>query len=124
VAYSYGRTLLGQVAGGVTAFVGIWAVISPFLLNYPQNSTLFLVSVLLGAVTAALAGYAITLGDTLRMQGGISVGLSYGDDREHAVHCLDRVDYALVSEEDSCQRCWGCTRKEVSPPAGRLVPHP
>jgi hypothetical protein len=68
VAYSYGRTLLGQVAGGVTAFVGIWAVISPFLLNYPQNSTLFLVSVLLGAVTAALAGYAITLGDTLRMQ--------------------------------------------------------
>lgn len=72
VGYSYGRVLLGQVAGGVTTFVGIWVVISPFLLNYPQNSTLFLVSVLLGAVTASLSGYAITLGDTIRLQKQVS----------------------------------------------------
>ncbi len=73
VAYSYGRNLVGQIAGGATAFVGIWTVISPFILNYPQNSTLFLVSILLGAVTASLSGYAITLGDNRRLQEQLSV---------------------------------------------------
>jgi hypothetical protein len=73
VAYSYGRNLMGQIAGGATAFVGIWTVISPFILNYPQNSTLFLVSILLGAVTASLSGYAITLGDNRRLQEQLSV---------------------------------------------------
>jgi flavodoxin I len=46
---------------------------------------------------ATLVGFWPTAGyDYLAHAGGISVGLSYGDDREHAVHCLDRVDYALV----------------------------
>lgn len=68
IAYGYERTLVGQIAGGVTAFVGIWTVVSPFILSYPQDSALFLTSILLGVLTAALSGYAITLGDNLRLQ--------------------------------------------------------
>ncbi len=73
IAYSYGRNLVGQIAGGATALVGIWTVISPFILNYPDYSSLYLVSILLGAVTASLSGYAITLGDNRRMQEQLSV---------------------------------------------------
>lgn len=59
LSYRYLRTIVMQVAGGITALVGLWAVIGPFILAYPLDSTLLVVSVLVGVLTTSLTGFAL-----------------------------------------------------------------
>lgn len=60
-AFSYGylRNIVAQIFGGLTLLAGGWAIISPFLFGYPQNSLLFGLSISAGLLTAPLAGYAV-----------------------------------------------------------------
>ncbi len=57
---SYLRTTAVQVFGGLMALAGLWALISPFLFGYPLASPLLRMVVIIGIVTAALAGYGLT----------------------------------------------------------------
>lgn len=56
----YLRTTAVQIFGGLMALAGVWALISPFLFGYPIESALLRMVVIIGIVTAALAGYGLT----------------------------------------------------------------